>query len=141
MSIKFFELLERIEKPETRHKLIFLFSNDYYFAKISQLIREGEVRINFTEVVNMFSYYGQSIQYGEDWFEKISLLRDRHPPQNQKKKRIEPMLLYLISVGGRKFKGDKYKLIKELMTHCDELEFRWVVKILCSAQMVRGLLE
>ena len=140
MSLKYFELLENIE-PSGRKRLLELFNSDYYFTKFCLMLKEEKIRIDFSNVVDMFKYYGVQVMYGEDWYEKIQLLREEDVFGTWHKKPVERKLMSLLTIKARSMKYKKYGYIKDLLSNCDEIEFKWVIKILCSPQIVRRMVE
>ena len=148
MSLEFFELLEKIEKPEVKTEIVTIFSNDYTFAKIGQIIKEDfYLGVDFSTVVNMFKYYGIQVGYGKDLFEMIHLLETSTGKDEEKYERLrkpkittDKKLLLLMTTMRSKSKHHRYVFLKDLFLSCNKIQFEWVMKIICNPESVGCLL-
>ncbi len=151
MSLDFFEALERIESVPVRKRLVDVFSNNYTFAKLVQIIsRRDRFNTNFSTIIDMFNYFDISVSYGEDLFElskKLKMVDVNRVIVGEKYRRTrEPEvspdknLLFLLSTVDHQNKHRKYKFLKRLLEQCNKTEFKWVMKIICSPAKVRWII-
>ena len=126
--------------------MIVLFNNNYTFAKLCQVIKKGNIYMtDFSTVTAMFNYFDVKIGYGEDLFEKIQdlksmweqskYIRGRNP-----KVSVDKKLLYLLTTAKIQAKHKKYYFLREIFLECDRIQFKWVMKLICSPENVEVLL-
>ncbi len=148
MSLRFFELLEKLGEKEDKCKLNKIFRKDFVFAKLCHVVT-GQIysTMDLTTVVNMFKYFGIRLNYGEDLYDVaqklrgtvkkvVGYIRGRDPEVTSDK-----ALLYLVTTLRGKSKHERYFYMRKLFLQCDRIEFKWVIKIMCSSSMIRHLVE
>ena len=158
MSLYYFEL---IDNAEALVKPLFVecFSTDYIFAQLVRNIKkEQEPYLNFSTLVNAFSYFNHPLQYGEDLFETTKMLPDTDYEEaagndaksvrgsgsytKYKKTTNAGKISYLYSLSTNNQSNHKiYYYVKELLKSCDKTEFKWAVKIIGARKLVGEMLR
>ena len=147
MSLYYLEIIN-ITKQNLRNGLVKALDDNLEFKRLINLIfYKKNYRFKLKTLFDTFNYFDVKLSYGDDLFSKVPELKNycygygRTRALTQlKNTNVTKILIYLFSQQTLN-KHNLFTYLRELFLKCDEIEFKWVVKIICDKEGVKKMLE